>query len=411
MAETWHNLFDPRGFLARVDIECLIRRNEARNENFVECLGRPCVLCGGSQTPGLLLNDKSYLCKPCLAEIGTITYPERYERLNREYLKNREARAAARKALIDQSSSRKLATTAAIAGWFSLLLFFVNPFLLAVPVALFLIQGVAKRAHEKKLAKWEAVFPVPTEPKMRHFHDPLAELTGRDHAILKVFNNWPGYPPFWDYLREVVLGRDDDRCQVSGCPSRVERHVHHRQPVSQGGEHIPSNLVTLCAFHHALEPDEGHDRVWGKIKTNYFTMVRSHLRRNPSSGGYHTVCAHLRRLELVGASELSKLIVFYGMRCPSCLNGALDATVDKEHQQVSVACPSCSQKWTGPRGLTEETGPRLADLFIPTQHIGNWKPRWDMLEKRRDSTFRLMAHTRPTHKSQKRATIKSKKAK
>jgi len=71
MAETWHHLFDPRRFLAKVDIERLIKHNEARNENLVDRLGRPCILCGGGQSPGLLLNDNTYLCKPCLAEIAS----------------------------------------------------------------------------------------------------------------------------------------------------------------------------------------------------------------------------------------------------------------------------------------------------------------------------------------------------
>lgn len=199
---------------------------------------------------------------------------------------------------------------------------------------MFLIHGTAKGTHEKKVATWDAAFPAPTEPTMRHFHDPQAELTARDLAILKVFNNWPGYPPFWDYLRDVVLGRDNNRCQVSGCPSRVELHIHHRQPISQGGEHVPSNLVTLCAFHHALEPDEGHDRVWGEIKTKFFTMVRAHTRRNPSSSDRHAVCAHLRRLELVGESELSKLIELYGLTCVSCGNSGVNATVEKEQQHI-----------------------------------------------------------------------------
>ena len=125
--------------------------------------------------------------------------------------------------------------------------------------------------------------------------------------------NWPGYPPFWGYLRQVIMTMDGNRCQVSGCPSRVELHIHHKVPVSQGGEHVPTNLVSLCAFHHALEPSEGHERIWGKIKTQYFTMVHAHKRRNPSALGYHSIRAHVRRLKLVEKSDLSEIIDFYGL--------------------------------------------------------------------------------------------------
>ncbi|MCB0392617.1 MAG: HNH endonuclease [Bdellovibrionales bacterium] len=29
-------------------------------------------------------------------------------------------------------------------------------------------------------------------------------------------------------------------------------HLHHKQPVSQGGEHSVDNLISLCPAHHEL---------------------------------------------------------------------------------------------------------------------------------------------------------------
>lgn len=40
------------------------------------------------------------------------------------------------------------------------------------------------------------------------------------------------------------------------------------RPVAEGGTHAPDNLVSLCDFHHALEPEKGHERIWANIKNN-----------------------------------------------------------------------------------------------------------------------------------------------
>ena len=124
---------------------------------------------------------------------------------------------------------------------------------------------------------------------------------------MKIFEHWPGYPPFWSYLRAVVLSRDAHRCQVTGCPSRLELHVHHICPTYAGGPHSPKNLVTLCQFHHAIQPERGHERIWGAVKNRFFTLVQKHERANRSGNGTHMVTAHLRRQELITLEELTAL--------------------------------------------------------------------------------------------------------
>ena len=100
MVERWHKQFSPERFLSRIDLEELIKKNESYNESKVDTLGRPCYLCNGLQGPGILLNDKSYLCKLCLEKVSRMTYPEMYEILYREYLLAAEARKVARASLI-----------------------------------------------------------------------------------------------------------------------------------------------------------------------------------------------------------------------------------------------------------------------------------------------------------------------
>ena len=50
-------------------------------------------------------------------------------------------------------------------------------------------------------------------------------------------------------LRRAVLARDDG-CTIDGCNSTYRLEVHHITPTSQGGDHTPHNLTTLCWWHH-----------------------------------------------------------------------------------------------------------------------------------------------------------------
>lgn len=389
MVETWHRQYSPERFLSKINLDELIKKNEAYNENKVDTLGRPCYLCGGLQGPGVLLNDKSYLCKSCLERVSRTTYPEQYEVLYREFLLATEARRTARASLLKNSISRK---SASLVGWLcggSLLLLFIlrRVELVIATVSLAFLYMLLKHLSERLIKRWDSDYPVPAEPILKHFHDPEASLTPGDLKILHIFNHWPGYPPFWKYLREVILKRDGNRCQVTGCPSRVELHIHHMTAVSQGGEHVPSNLVTLCDFHHALEPAEGHERIWGSIKNRYFTMVRSHRRKNPVSPGYHYVKAHVRRLELLCESELEGILKLYEVLCPTCGTVIDDFEIDRRKQQVELNCNGCRKRWLGARKLAEETGPRITEKLNASRNVGRWKCNWSMLEHSDDSVF------------------------
>lgn len=403
----WHADFNPQKFLSRIDVNKLIQHNEAYNENRVDRLTTPCIFCNGMSSPGLLLNDKSYLCKECFSLTSTIAYPEKYEKLRRQHLTEVEARRIAREAFKKQHEYTKPGNPVTVFAWLSLLLLFVFiGFAVLTAILFFVSSSIEKEQNKKleawriKLQEWESSYPEPNPPTLRHFHDPLAELSSRDRTILKIFNNWPGYPPFWGYLRDVVIARDGNRCQVTGCPSRLSLHVHHRMPVSQGGEHVPANLVSLCDFHHALEPDDGHERIWGNVKTRFFTLVREHVRHNRSSGGLHEVSSHLRRLELVSLSELKNLHSMYGYSCPCCKSHGLKFSLYSDKNKLNVVCNDCGAGWEGPQQLTEEVGPKLAEVLAPTKNIGLWKPRWDMLENRKVSAFKSFTANPPKKREQ-----------
>lgn len=387
MQSNWHHAFDPQSFLKRVKLESLLKRNDAYADNRIEKLGKPCLSCRGSVAPGLLLNEGSYLCAICFDRLSLIQYPERYEELRRNHVIASEARKEARQELIANSPELEHKRIVNYGFGLSFLLCFIHVGFAVVPIALFLIARYFHEKHNKALNDWDGQYPEPPAPILRHFHDPAAELTRQDKATLYIFNHWPGYPPFWGYLREVVLRKDNGRCQVSGCPSRLELHIHHIKPVSEGGEHSPDNLVSLCDFHHALEPDKGHERIWGNIKTRYFTLVCEHERSNRVSSGSHSVCAHLRRLQLVSLEELRELTKVYGFCCPQCQNFHIKFTLYSGRNMIEVSCPTCDKSVEGPQELTEETGPRLGELLRVTRNHGRWSARWDMLLERKDAVW------------------------
>ncbi len=99
-------------------------------------------------------------------------------------------------------------------GWASLLLALANTAFLIL-TAILLVVGYAKNNTNKRKTNewlgrkldWEQANPEPTEPELKHFHDPSAYLSEKDRLVLKRFNHWPGYPPFWKYLRAIVIGR------------------------------------------------------------------------------------------------------------------------------------------------------------------------------------------------------------
>lgn len=59
--------------------------------------------------------------------------------------------------------------------------------------------------------------------------------------------------PTWGTIRRV---RDRDEAQCILCGRTDELHTHHRRPRGRGGSRFPginlaSNLITVCAYHHA----------------------------------------------------------------------------------------------------------------------------------------------------------------
>ena len=146
--------FNPQKFLSRVNLDKLIEHNEAYNENKVVQGTTPCILCSSKQGPGLLLNDKSYLCKKCFSEVSTISYPEKYEENRRNHIKAKESRRIALEEFTKKYGYTKEGTSVTVFAWLSLVLLFVHIGLIVVPVILFLVSSSIEKEQEKKLQIW-----------------------------------------------------------------------------------------------------------------------------------------------------------------------------------------------------------------------------------------------------------------
>lgn len=71
--------------------------------------------------------------------------------------------------------------------------------------------------------------------------------------LTHIYDYWPTYPPDWDHrtaqIRDEVLN-----CQICNGYGRV--HVHHKNPIRNGGNHRIENLVLTCEKCHG----EIHER-------------------------------------------------------------------------------------------------------------------------------------------------------
>jgi 5-methylcytosine-specific restriction endonuclease McrA len=67
----------------------------------------------------------------------------------------------------------------------------------------------------------------------------------------------PGNAPMPAQVRHEVTRRDNGQCTYVArngkrCEQRKWVDLHHKKPVSDGGEHDAGNIVTLCRGHHRL---------------------------------------------------------------------------------------------------------------------------------------------------------------
>jgi ssDNA-binding Zn-finger/Zn-ribbon topoisomerase 1 len=108
---------------------------------------------------------------------------------------------------------------------------------------------------------------------------------------------------------------------------------------------------------------------------------------------------------LVNAEELNQIRKFYSLSCPECGSEAILISV---RDKVEINCEACNKTWSGSKELTEETGPRLAEVLSIRRNRGIWKARWDMLSSRTGNVFSSLSDVKKAKStSKKKQTIKN----
>lgn len=90
-----------------------------------------------------------------------------------------------------------------------------------------------------------------SEANLEGLQGKVAELRREQEAVaaslFEIHTYWLDYPPDWAERRQAVLDRYGF-CHHCGAARSL--HVHHRLPLSAGGDHSHSNLVCLCERCH-----------------------------------------------------------------------------------------------------------------------------------------------------------------
>lgn len=354
-----------------------------------------CRMCGTnalSEPDTLRLLNGDCVCAKCQQGIKSYKYPERYQALLDSHtqactslMKQRSEYEASLRLAVLRNICDRVTPVAASSGY--LLLLAVIPMscvgwlaklavipvlllavlLLVVSVLSALCGAICRRRVRRSLSLWDSAHPAPASPTLRGLFDVEVALTQRDELVKEILAVWPGMPPHWANMRQAAIHRDNRRCQVSGCPSRLKLHVHHKKARCEGGTHQADNLVSLCAFHHAIQPEQHHSGLRDRLDTPYFTLYSE--RR--SDGEAPRV--YLKRKRLITEAELSAIMAWHGMTCRAC--GSPRATVEfkKRLRRIAVQCNSCNAVWTFERKTAEETGPEIAAELCLTKNAGCWK--------------------------------------
>tara|TARA_B100002003_G_C13928815_1_gene451284 strand:- start:100 stop:765 length:666 start_codon:yes stop_codon:yes gene_type:complete len=75
-------------------------------------------------------------------------------------------------------------------------------------------------------------------------------LEVNQQKIYNLHSFWQTYPPDWEGRKKAVREKTYNLCEYCGT-EHGERHVHHKIPISKGGNHNLSNLEYICVDCHS----------------------------------------------------------------------------------------------------------------------------------------------------------------
>ena len=99
-----------------------------------------------------------------------------------------------------------------------------------------------------------------------------------DESAFKLCDLGEAIPP---QLRSFILWRDQGQCSIEGCQSRYRLQPHHIQHRNQGGTHDPTNLISLCWFHHHVAIHQMGFQIDPSTPTHRRRLLRPKNRHGP----------------------------------------------------------------------------------------------------------------------------------
>ena len=97
----------------------------------------------------------------------------------------------------------------------------------------------------------------------------------------RIYDFWLTYPPDWE-SRARLFRSASRRCDK--CGSRWNLHVHHKIPISRGGDHTYGNLYCLCEKCHSKAHGGRQFRYAGEDKPSAFAkrlpLLKQAIRNN-----------------------------------------------------------------------------------------------------------------------------------
>ena len=79
----------------------------------------------------------------------------------------------------------------------------------------------------------------------------LSSMDSNKTRLKSIYDYWLDYPPDWEERKKEVYEQNQTQC--SKCDSSIKKlHVHHKIPLSRGGNNKISNLTLLCEDCHSM---------------------------------------------------------------------------------------------------------------------------------------------------------------
>jgi len=104
------------------------------------------------------------------------------------------------------------------------------------------------------------------------------------------------YPSDWEKRRAKVLDRDGHECVACGITNDDAEdkygrglHVHHLNPISEGGGHSIDNLITLCEPCHCMAHSKNDEKPYEPVK--WYTCFACGREYSNLDGYNRTVCS------------------------------------------------------------------------------------------------------------------------